>query len=106
MKNISKIYLLGDSWIEGQGCEPEPTLIHEELRKWRKETSWNKHFREKYNIIDSQIVNLGSQGSDNFGMFYQLNNILKNAFVAKKMISYFLNGISHNKLDLCLLCFF
>ena len=34
------------------------------------------------------------------------NNILKNAFVAKKMISYFLNGISHNKLDLCLLCFF
>ena len=83
MKNISKIYLLGDSWIEGQGCGPEPDLgdsakSHKEVREWRRETAWNKHFREKYNIVDSQIVNLGSQGSDNYGMFYQLNKILKN----------------------------
>jgi hypothetical protein len=83
MKNISKIYLLGDSWIEGQGCGPEPDLgdsakAHKEVREWRRETAWNKHFREKYNILDYQIVNLGSQGSDNYGMFYQLNKILKN----------------------------
>lgn len=85
MKNISKIYLLGDSWIEGQGCGPEPDFFFrhgdsssKKLREWRRETAWNKHFREKYNILDSQVVNLGSQGSDNYGMFYQLNKILKN----------------------------
>ena len=85
MKNISKIYLLGDSWIEGQGCGPEPDFFFrhgdsssKKLREWRRETAWNKHFREKYNIEYSQVVNLGSQGSDNYTMFYQLNKILKN----------------------------
>ena len=34
------------------------------------------------------------------------NNITRNALVAKKMMSYFLNGISHNNLDFCFLYLF
>ena len=34
------------------------------------------------------------------------NNNIRNALVAKKMMSYFLNGISHNNLDFCFLYLF
>jgi hypothetical protein len=94
MKNINRIFLLGDSWIEGQGTYSEfnenenlvltePTIPFGEdkgfgkddktISGWRKKNSWNLFFKEKYGLADSQIINYGSQGSDNYTMFEIFN---------------------------------
>jgi hypothetical protein len=88
-KKINRIFLLGDSWIEGQGTYSvihddgildEPSLPFDNtgdggISGWRKENSWNKFFREEYgDTVD--IINLGRQGADNQTSFNKLNYIL------------------------------
>ena len=92
MKNINRVFLFGDSWIEGQGTYSEITedfvLIEpnipfgddkgfgkdeKTISGWRKKNSWNLFFKEKYGLDDSQIINYGSQGSDNYTMFEIFN---------------------------------
>ena len=85
MKNINRIFLLGDSWIEGQGTYEtiegknaiEPNLPFGEgkgsIREWRRNNSWNKFFEEKYGI---KVINLGVQGGTNSHMYSHLNHIL------------------------------
>ena len=57
-KEIQRIFLLGDSWIEGQGTYSiihddgrldEPSLpfgpeLVDSICHWRRENSWNKFF--------------------------------------------------------------
>jgi len=96
MKNINRVFLFGDSWIEGQGTYSEidthgtNTELHEPnipfgedrgfgmdektISGWRKKNSWNLFFKEKYGLRDSQIINYGKQGSDNYSMFEKFNN--------------------------------
>ncbi len=91
-KKINRIFLLGDSWIEGQGTYSEITedfvLIEpnipfgddkgfgkdeKTISGWRKKNSWNLFFKEKYGLDDSQIINYGSQGKDNYSSFELFN---------------------------------
>lgn len=94
MKNINRIFLFGDSWIEGQGTyneidehdtyQPlrEPSLPYGDgpgtIREWRRNNSWNKFFIEKYGLNPNQIINYGTQGSSNYEQYYFLNSVLKN----------------------------
>lgn len=103
MKDISKIYLLGDSWIEGEGVydriekpqkneygtntsnslfEPNLPYVPENtpgtLGYWRQQNGWNRNIIEKYGINESQIINYGSSGASNYHSFKILNKILKN----------------------------
>ena len=85
MKNINRIFLLGDSWIEGQGTyetiegKMQLNQIYDlekvkiTIREWRKNNSWNKFFKEKYGI---KVINLGVQGGTNSHMYSHLNHIL------------------------------
>jgi hypothetical protein len=83
MKQINRIFLFGDSWIEGQGIFArtetdsngkvkffQTQLEHNDLRKWRKENGWNK-FLKKY--VECEIINYATQGSSNYAQFVQLN---------------------------------
>lgn len=84
MKNISRIFLFGDSWVEGQGTYEElpdgsitePTFHNdhglEKLSRWRKENSWNKFISEKTNCT---VENFAKQGSNNYFQFEKLNEI-------------------------------
>lgn len=82
MKNINRIFLFGDSWVEGQGTYErisdrgeflEPNLDFEEIGKWRKENSWNKFIKEKTNC---EVINFARQGSDNYSQFSHLNSLI------------------------------
>jgi hypothetical protein len=84
MKTINRIFLFGDSWIEGQGTydwidefgfQHELEIVGgdehgERLQAWRKEISWNKPLRE---LTGCEIINHGRQGSDNYSQFQELN---------------------------------
>jgi hypothetical protein len=81
MKTINRIFLFGDSWIEGQGTYAtigekghliEPEFDGEQLRDWRRENSWNREVRE---ITKCHVINFGRQGSDNYSQFGELNEI-------------------------------
>lgn len=81
MKTINRIFLFGDSWIEGQGTYEtvgenghliEPEYDEIKLREWRRENSWNKVVRE---ITNCEVINFGRQGSDNYSQYMELNNI-------------------------------
>lgn len=83
-QNINRIFLFGDSFVEGQGTYEsiddmgnylEPNFRGEELSQWRKDNSWNKFIKEKTNC---EVINYGRQGSDNYSQFGPLNWILKN----------------------------
>ena len=93
MKTINRIFLFGDSWVEGQGTYEfirndgimqEPIIPFEEIREWRKENSWNK-FIKKY--TNSQIINFATQGSSNYSQFKELNNQL-NDFNSNDLILF------------------
>jgi len=88
MKQINRIILFGDSWVEGQGVFArtetdskgrvkffetgiEPKING--LRQWRLENGWNK-FLKKY--VDCEIVNYATQGSSNYGQFSQMNRLV------------------------------
>ena len=85
MKNINRIFLFGDSFVEGQGTYEsidnegnylEPDGMHgEELSQWRKDNSWNKIIKDR---TGCEIVNYGRQGSDNYSQYWPLNKTLKN----------------------------
>lgn len=81
MKTINRIFLFGDSWIEGQGTYAtigekghliEPEYDEMKLREWRRENSWNKVVRE---ITGCEVINFGRQGSDNYSQFGELNDL-------------------------------
>jgi len=100
-KEIQRIFLLGDSWIEGQGTYSiihddgrldEPSLpfgpeLVDSICHWRRENSWNKFFREEYGD-DVNIINLGIQGSNNLTMFSFLNFIIENDFKDTDLILF------------------
>lgn len=89
---INRIFLFGDSWIEGQGTfdfietihNPnqaitthefrEPDLTFQQIGEWRKKNSWEK-FLKKY--TDAEIINYATQGSNNYQQYYHLNSVLK-----------------------------
>lgn len=83
MKTINRIFLFGDSWIEGQGVYEtnvngrlfEPNFEHniELLRNWRKENGWSKYIRKYSN---TNVINKGIQGIDNYNQFKLLNDTL------------------------------
>jgi len=85
MKSINRIFLFGDSWIEGQGCYEkiennkfiEPSFDNKThtnlLREWRRNIGWNVPLKE---LTSCEIINYGVQGSDNYSQFSELNNIL------------------------------
>ena len=93
MKNVNRIFLFGDSWIEGQGTYKfiredgglaEPNIAFEKIGDWRKQNSWNK-FIKKY--TSAQIINLAIQGSSNYTQFKELNNQLCN-FTSNDLILF------------------
>lgn len=82
MKTINRIFLFGDSWVEGQGTYKiirengvmeEPDIPFQEIGEWRKQNSWNK-FIKKHTI--SEVINFAIQGSDNYSQFRQLNDVI------------------------------
>lgn len=84
MKTINRIFLFGDSFVEGQGTYEtiaengeflEPNLPIEELRIWRKNNSWNKFIKDR---TGCEVLNYGTQGSDNYLQFKYLNDVLLN----------------------------
>ena len=85
MKKINRIFLFGDSFIEGQGTYEgisdrgeflEPLLPHGNgagtLSEWRKNNSWNKFVKENTNC---KVINFAEQGSSNYNQFRELNLI-------------------------------
>ncbi len=96
MKKINRIFIFGDSWMEGQGAfdvetlsewigpdsepkypfkGPNGLLGEKGTIGWkRKEETWNKFFREEYNI---EVNNLAQQGQSNYWSFELLNKNLK-----------------------------
>lgn len=83
MKNINRIFLFGDSLVEGQGTydyidktgnqlEPD-NLSGIQLSLWRKKNSWNKFFKEKTNC---EIKNFARQGANNYEQFFELNRLI------------------------------
>lgn len=80
MVDINRIFLFGDSWVEGQGIYNvfEGGVYREEsfggdlvkLSEWRKRNSWEKFIR-KY--TSAHIINEAVQGSDNYYQFRLLN---------------------------------
>lgn len=93
MKTINRIFLFGDSWIEGQGTYEyiendgvmyEPSIPFEKLGEWRKKNSWNKLIK-KYTTSD--VINFGRQGSDNYSQFSELNNQITN-FTSNDLILF------------------
>ena len=89
MKDINRVFLFGDSWIEGEGVYEkileghileEPDLPYGEgpgtIREWRQENGWNKFFRDKYGLKSHQIINYGTQGASNYESFRYLNRAL------------------------------
>lgn len=94
MKKINRIFLLGDSFVEGQGTYEEidkmgnflePNIFIEDLSDWRKENSWNKFVLEK---INCQVFNYARQGSDNYSMFSQLNHLLRNELTPNDLVIF------------------
>lgn len=84
MKKINRIFLFGDSFVEGQGTydritregnflEPDGYEL-DALSNWRKENSWNKFIKEKTNC---EVINEARQGSDNYSQFSMLNTLIK-----------------------------
>ena len=100
-KKINRIFLLGDSWIEGQGTyshilddgrpeEPSLPFGPEKvggINEWRRKNSWNKFFKEEYGD-DIDIINLGIQGGNNLSMFDFLNFIIENDFKDTDLILF------------------
>ena len=99
-KKINRIFLLGDSWIEGQGIyqfiedgivmEPNLPFGPEKvggINEWRRKNSWNKFFKEEYGD-DIDIINLGRQGADNTSSFELLNWIIKEDYKDTDLILY------------------
>lgn len=82
-KKINRIFLFGDSFVEGQGIYKEsefngqPDSFSEgelhgyELGLWRKKNSWEKYL--KYYYPDVEYINYGRQGSDNYSQFGHFN---------------------------------
>lgn len=82
MKKINRIFLFGDSFVEGQGVYEwvdnmgnfiEPNLPINDISEWRKENSWNKFIKEKTNC---EVINNAKQGSDNYSQFVDLNKLI------------------------------
>jgi hypothetical protein len=83
MIKIDRIFLFGDSFVEGQGTYEsvsdrgeylEADLPFKEIGNWRKQNSWNKFIEERTRC---QVFNNAKQGSDNYGQFSQLNVLLE-----------------------------
>lgn len=86
MKKINRIFLFGDSFIEGQGVYDEskfdgtyrtikePSLNGHEKRLWRKKNSWEKYLRNYFPDVD--FINLALQGSNNYNQFIEFNRRL------------------------------
>lgn len=86
MKTINRIFLFGDSWIEGQGTyesitsdgrylEPDLPLAPNEsgsINEWRKQNSWNKFIKE---ITNCNVENYAVQGSSNYAQFGHIEGI-------------------------------
>tara|TARA_R110000868_G_scaffold263376_1_gene522015 strand:- start:529 stop:1437 length:909 start_codon:yes stop_codon:yes gene_type:complete len=85
LKKINRIFLFGDSWVEGQGIYDHIDEygnfleLHDyksnpsELRIWRRENSWVKYIK---NHTSSHVINNGIQASNNYTQFDQLNSIV------------------------------
>jgi hypothetical protein len=85
MKSINRIFLFGDSWIEGQGCYEkiknnkfiEPSFDNKThtnlLREWRRNIGWNIPLKE---LTGCDIINYGVQGSNNYSQFSEISNVL------------------------------
>jgi hypothetical protein len=89
---INRIFLFGDSWIEGQGTfdfietihNPnqaitthefrEPEMDFQQLREWRRKNSWEKFLRKYTN---AEIINHAVQGTNNYQQYHHLNSVLK-----------------------------
>lgn len=84
MKTINRIFLFGDSFVEGQGTYEsitnrgeflEPNGLHGDLlSNWRKENSWNKFIKDRTKCT---VINFGRQGSDNYSQYHHLNSIIE-----------------------------
>jgi len=89
MKTINRIFLFGDSFVEGQGTYSdislnehgipqynEPDLPFGDgpgtIREWRKNNSWNKFIKE---ITNCSVINNGIQGCNNYDQYRELNSI-------------------------------
>jgi len=88
VKPIHRIFIFGDSWMEGQGTFEEET--HTEWNDvypysstgqvgsigWkRKEESWKAFFKETYGEVE--VINYALQGCSNYEQFEYLNKNLK-----------------------------
>jgi hypothetical protein len=122
MIGINRIFLFGDSWIEGQGTYQfinsnnqliEPHFENdnnlEKISRWRKENSWNKFVGEK---TKCEVRNFARHGSDNYYQYSKLNSIInlltKNDLVIfgftsklrdRSSIQYAYNIVSNNIYD-------
>lgn len=85
--NINRIFLFGDSFVEGQGTYQsisedgefiEPNLPFGDgpntIREWRRNNSWNKFIKDITGGCN--VVNEAIQGSDNYTQFSILNKWL------------------------------
>jgi hypothetical protein len=103
MNKIKRIFLFGDSWIEGQGTfetmtinnvgpnnthieVTEPNLSQDELRIWRRKNSWEKAFKKL--IPNVEIINYGIQGCNNYLQLNYLNQTYTTDFNKSDLILF------------------
>lgn len=81
-RKIERIFLFGDSFVEGQGIY-DLSITDDcgnrkqqnfNIREWRKENGWNKYIKKYF--PNALIINHGTQGSDNYNQFSFFNSIL------------------------------
>ena len=82
-KKIERIFLFGDSFVEGQGWyleydEKKPCneggLHGSELKTSRKKNTWEKYLNKYFPNVE--IINHANQGSDNYSQFVSLDRVI------------------------------
>mgnify|MGYP000430232353 CR=1 FL=1 len=85
MKQINRIVLFGDSFIQGTGCfyklESDGRMVNHpsvndhhnmELKKFQNENSWYIHLKKYFPNVD--IINYGKDGCSNYEQFQNFRN--------------------------------
>jgi len=84
-KKIERIFLFGDSFVEGQGCYltyEEKNPCNEggkhgnELTEWRKKNTWEKYLKKYFS--SASVHNYAQQGCDNYTQFFCFNREIRN----------------------------
>lgn len=99
MKQINRIVLFGDSFIQGTGCfyklesdgrmvnHPSVNEYHDmELKKFQNENSWSIHLKKYFPNVD--IINYGKDGCSNYDQFVNFRNYFHETYKPTDLILF------------------